>query len=99
MNLYALIKCVITTLNLLCQDERQHYGIDWDGPTPHNINGGNNGEDYNAVVIPEIECPLDVFHVDELDDEISPLEDSTNYGIDLYEKTLDFLSLKLNILL
>ena len=53
----------------------------------------------DSVVIPEIECPLDEDFLCELGDEISPIGDSTNYGIDLYEKTLDFLSYKLDILL
>ena len=37
--------------------------------------------------------------MDELDDEVLPLSDTMNYGIDLYEKTLDFVSTKLNIIL
>ena len=53
----------------------------------------------DSVVIPEIECPLDEDFLHELDDEISPLDDSTNYVINLNEKTLDFLSSRLDILL
>jgi len=51
------------------------------------------------VIVPEIECPLIEAHLDELDDEIVPLSDTMNYGIDLYERTLDFVSSRLNILL
>ena len=78
----------------LFQDEREHYGIDWDGPVPY-----DDTDDCDSVVVPEIECPLIESQLDELDDEISPLADTTNYGIDLYEKTLDFVSSRLNILL
>ena len=53
----------------------------------------------DSVAVPEIECPLDGTHLDELNDEISPLASTTNYGVDLYERTLDFISSRLNILL
>ena len=83
------------------QDEREYYGIDWDGPIPQddddddNVNYDGNG----MIVVPQIESPLDEACLDELSDEVLPLADTTSYGIDLYEKTLDFVSLKLNILL
>ena len=84
------------------QDERECYGIDWDGPIPQNddddddnINCDGNGK----IVVPQIESPLDELSLDELNDLVLPLADTTNYGIDLYEKTLDFVSSKLNILL
>ena len=51
------------------------------------------------MIIPETICPLNALDMDELDDEISPLAETTNYGIDLYEKTLDFISTKLNVIL
>ena len=76
------------------QGERNHYGIDWDGPVPY-----DNTDESDVVIVPEIECPLIEAHLDELDDEIIPLSDTMNYGIDLYEKTLDFVSSRLNILL
>lgn len=57
----------------------------------------DSGEE--AVIIPETDVPLDALDLDELDDKISPLMETTNYGIDLYEKTLDFVSTKLNIIL
>ena len=68
-------------------------------PHDDNDDNGDGNINYDSVAIPEIECPLDELHLDELDDEISPLADTTNYGIDLYEKTLDFVSSRLNILL
>ena len=71
------------------QDEREYYGIDWDGPVPYD----NSSDDIDAVTVPETECPLNALDMDELDDEVSPLSDTTNYGIDL------FVSTKLNIIL
>ena len=73
----------------------QTFGIDWEGPMPHLDNEGIS----DAVVVPEIDCPLDSYAFDELDDVIQPLAETTNYGIDLYEKVLDFVSLKLGIVL
>ena len=71
------------------QDEWECYGIDWDGPIPQNddddddsINCDGNGK----IVVPQIECPLDELSLDELNDLVLPLADTTNYGIDLYEK-------------
>jgi len=72
--------------------EREYYGIDWDGPVPHD-------DSNDIVIVPETDCPLSVLDLDELNDEVSPLAETTNYGIDLYEKTLDFVSSKLNIIL
>lgn len=51
------------------------------------------------VFVPETDCPLDELDMDELDDIVLPLADTTNYGIDLYEKTLDFVSTKLDIII
>ena len=86
----------------LWQGEREDYGIDWDGPVPHDDDIDDVDDDNincDSVIVPEIECPLDGIHLDELSDEISPLANTTNYGIDLYERTLDFISSRLNILL
>jgi len=73
----------------------QTFGVDWEGPMPHPDNEGIS----DGVVVPEIDCPLDSYTFDELDDVIPPLAETTNYGIDLYEKVLDFVSLKLGIVL
>ena len=86
----------------LQQDERVDYGIDWDGPVPYDDDNDNVVDDSincDSIVVPEIECPLDGLHLDKLNNEIPPLADTTNYGIDLYEKTLDYISYGLNILL
>ena len=80
------------------QGEREDYGIDWDGPVPHDddIDDVDDNINYDSVIVP---CPLDGTHLDELNAEISPLANTTNHGIDLYERTLDFISSRLNILL
>ena len=71
------------------------FGVDWEGPMPHPDDEGV----CDTVVVPEIDCPLDSYSFDELDDTIQPLAETTNYGIDLYEKTLDFVAAKLGIVL
>jgi hypothetical protein len=52
------------------------YGIDWDGPTPR-----NNNENYEFSNIP---CPLNDEQYVELQNTVLPLEQSGNYGIDIY---------------
>jgi len=71
------------------------FGIDWDGPMPPYL----HDDDASAVVIPETNCPLDTFDYGELYHSVNPLADSVNYGIDLYERTLDFVSSKLETVL
>jgi len=77
------------------QDELETFGIDWDGPMPH----PDDESICETVVVPEMEFPLDSYSLDELDEMVAPLADTTNYGIDLYEKVLDFVSSKLDIVL
>jgi len=56
------------------------YGIDWNGPTSR-----NNNENYEFS---NISCPLNNEQYIELQNTILPLEQSNNYGIDIYIHTL-----------
>ena len=71
------------------------FGIDWDGPMPAHLHDDST----SAIVIPETNCPLDSMDFEDLNVIIDPLADSVNYGIDLYEKTLDYVSSKLGTIL
>ena len=60
----------------------QLYGVDWDGP-----------------LSPEENCTrCPIRHNDRilLKDEINPLDDSTIHGIDLYERTLQFVTSRIS---
>lgn len=71
------------TFNFI-QEEQRFFGVDWNGPIPHTA-------EVDAVEVPETECPLTEEQFDELGSMVSPLADSTNYGIDLYLSTLSFV--------
>ena len=49
-----------------------------------------------TVDIPETLCPLRDSDMEQLYTTIPPLQHSANYGIDLYEHTLSFISSLLN---
>ena len=70
------------------QDEAEQFGVDWDGPVSH--------EDTDETVcVPETPCPLSSADMEELLSVVPPLAQSMHYGIDLYERTLLFVSQKL----
>ena len=54
----------------------QTYGIDWDGPLSH--------EEADQVTLPDCHSPLTAEQYATLQDAISPLSASQNYGIDIY---------------
>ena len=70
-------------LTFLMQDETQDFGIDWDGPSPLVTD--------ESVEVPHTECPITAEEVNELQHVVPPLSQSTEYGIDLHERTLDFV--------
>lgn len=74
----------LCTVNLQ-QDEAQQFGVDWEGPNVE-------GNDDDAVSIPDTPCPLDLTEYEELTRLVPALSESTNYGIDLYLKTLDYVT-------
>ena len=74
--------------NFVHQDEAEQFGVDWGGPIPH------EGID-ETVSVPDTPCPLSSDDMEELQAIASPLDQSVHYGIDLYERTLLFVSQKL----
>ena len=70
------------------QEEAIAFGIDWEQPSVADIT------ETALVDIPEMHCPLSSERFEELLIELPPLSESTQYGIDLYEKTINFVSLK-----
>lgn len=65
------------------------FGIDWDGPFP-------SSEEDSAVMVPETPAPINTPDLEELMRVVPPLSESSFYGIDFYEKTLDFVYRKLD---
>ena len=72
------------------QDEMEQLGVDWEGPIHEETN--------ETVSVPEILCPLRNADLEELLVAIPPLSQSMQYGLDLYERTLQFASNKLGTL-
>lgn len=81
--LYAIAQSDNRIARELNQDELQMYGIDWDGPLP---------PEQNSVEVPDTECPLRPGDYAALKDEVNPLDDTTVHGIDIYQKTLAFVT-------
>ena len=73
----------------ILQDSVTDFEIDWDGPRP-------SSENDNAVIVPETPAPIDTSDLEDLMRIVPPLSESTSYGIDLYEYTLDFVCRKLD---
>ena len=71
------------------QDTVTDFGIDWDGPCP-------SSENDNVVMVPETLAPIGISDLEDLMRIVPPLSESTFYGIDLYQNTLDFVIRKLD---
>lgn len=61
------------------------FGIDWEGPVP-------DQEDDTTISILETECLLSCSDMQELQEHVQALAPSDQYGIDLFERTLEFVS-------
>lgn len=67
----------------------QDHGVDWNGPLPHTADSSN------VVVVTSPNSYLSQEEHVELTEAIDPLEDSPDYGIQLYFECLDFVHNKL----
>ena len=63
----------------------ENYGTGEDGLPP-------SSEDYSGVEVPEVGLSLDSEQYMDLRQLVDPLKESNNYGIDMYEETLHFLT-------
>lgn len=64
------------------------YGIDWDGPL------SLDHDEENEVTVPECICPLTSDRLNVLSSlVVSPSDETENYGIDLYQIALDFVTM------
>ena len=63
----------------------ENYGTGEDGLPP-------SSEDYSGVEVPEVGLSLDSEQYMDLRQLVDPLKESNNYGIDVYEETLHFLT-------
>lgn len=66
-----------------------YYGVDWDGPAPHNPT-----DDQEAVEVPITSNPLQAADYESLKTLIDPLPDSEEYGVDIYLEALSFVHTK-----
>jgi hypothetical protein len=71
-----------------------NYGIDWEGPAGQS----DESEDDMVIEVPVTENPLSGTDLDEFESFASQ-KSTVNYGMDLYEQCVDFLSIKLGVLL
>ena len=67
------------------QDNALAHGIDWDGPLPQEEN------DADQVDVPPCDSPLTEEQYRQLQANISPLAESSNYGINLVLDSLTFI--------
>ena len=75
-------------ISYICQQEDfQEYGIDWGGPLPDGEHDGPPQSDGDLVDVPDT-LLMDQQKLDVLMAEINPSEQSDNYGIDLYLRTV-----------
>ena len=71
------------------QEELDMYGIDWDGPLPSETWGSLTSDNDVDVPQTDVDFPLDQQLL--LQENINPLGETENYGIDIYENTLNFV--------
>lgn len=70
----------------IIQEDCHLHGVDWDGPLPI------ADDDTTTVTIPHTQCPLTDVALDELQQSINPLSEDNNYGIDVYQAVVQFIS-------
>ena len=61
------------------------YGTDEYGLPP-------SSEDHTGVEVPRVGFSLDSEHFTNLQELVDPLKESNNYGIDVYEEALQFIT-------
>ena len=71
------------------QEELDFYGIDWDGPLPSETWGSSTHD--GEIVIPQIDITISHDQFALLQENINPLGQTENFGIDIFENTLNFL--------
>ena len=67
----------------IMQDELQHYGIDWDGPSAV--------DNDHTVEVPAVPCPLQRQELDVLQSSINPLDECDDLGVSMYAATRAFV--------
>ena len=73
-------------------NEAATFGIDWDGPLPTDFYNGEGAGQSNNVEVPNVELPISIEQFQQLEMQVNPYELNTTYGIELYIRTLQFLS-------
>ena len=78
-------------LLIFIMQEMAYHGIDWDGPLP-------DVEDTEHIEVPAIPVPLENNDMQELIRTVCPTAPSNDYGIDIYNHTLQFVLNKLIVI-
>ena len=63
------------------QSDFTYYGVDWNGPV-------GSAENNRQVELPVTTCPLNTNELQQLKEQIDPLVDDNNYGIDTFNATV-----------
>ena len=83
VGILQLYRLSLTALHFL--DVNENYDVEKDGLTAHE-------EDEGGVIIPETNFALTNEHMLQLQQQINPLAESRNHGIELYETTVHFIT-------
>jgi hypothetical protein len=76
----------------MLQEEIATYGIDWDGPVPSQEWGSSSDWEERDIIVPEITMPFTNEHFDEQLSHLTHANESSNFGVDVYEQVLEFVS-------
>ena len=66
--------------------------MDWDGPAPSGLWDGDRQDDVDPVEVPPLPDVLDPADLQRLVNEVNPLQESEDNGVDLYINTLNFIA-------
>ena len=66
--------------------------MDWDGLAPSGLWDGDRQDDADPVEVPPLPGALDPADLQRLVNEVNPLQESEDNGVDLYINTLNFIA-------
>jgi len=88
--------CQLFTAGVLRLQRSGLAAVDFFETVDDNYGVEENGllgvDDYSGVEVPEVQFELTAEQLANMQQRVNPLRESDNYGIDLYEETLHFLS-------
>ena len=82
---YFSTECMYSMILTVHGFSTQRFGIDYGGPLPE------EGDREDAIVVPRVNHGISSSDYYDLCLAIDPLQHSTNYGIDIYLRVLDYV--------